>query len=388
MDLKKTLKLFFNIAHIPMALYENGVLVKEFSDRSFQPSLALHCIKPILEDISTEHVNATFTEDFLICGYIKDKASNQLLIVGPVSELPCSRKIAYKLLDEMKEPPSRVDELVSFLEQIPCMLLTNYLNNLLFLNHLINKEEDSDKYLSEKIESLIGPGMDLHKQKWHPMHNPRELEISMLACVEFGKVNELDEILRNHIDTEGKMGTAGNDPLRSFKNVVVASIALVSRQAVKGGMDYEAALSATDIYSQKLEMLRTYESVRTLWFQVLFDYTSQVEKIRNLNTHSKLVHKANGYIQNHLYEMVRVADIAAFTGHNISYLCRAFKNDTGKTLSDYINEVKIEEAKYLLVSTKKPIVEIAIALGYSSQSYFATVFKKIVGLTPAQYRKS
>ena len=388
MDFKKTLKLFFNIANIPMSLYDEGVLLAEFSNRSFRPDLALHCVKAILEDITTEHVNATFTEDSLICGYIKDKKSNQLLIVGPVSELPCSRKIAYKLLTEMKEPSGRVDELMNYLEQIPCMLLADFLRNLLFLNHLINDEDKTDKYLNEKIESMIGPGMDIHKQKWHPKHNSRDLEIAMLACVEFGKVSELDEILRNHIDTEGNMGTAGNDPLRSFKNVVVSSIAVVARQAAKGGMDYEAALSATDVYLQKLERLRTYESVRALWFQMLFDYTSQVEKIRNLNSHSKLVHKANGYIQNHLYEMVRVADIAAYTGHNISYLCRAFKNDTGKTLSEYINEVKIEEAKRLLISTKKPIVEIAIALGFSSQSYFATVFKSKVGVTPVQYRQS
>lgn len=110
-------------------------------------------------------------------------------------------------------------------------------------------------------------------------------------------------------------------------------------------------------------------------------------RIRGLNTSSKLARRVAAYVQEHVYETLKVNDIADFTGNNVSYLCRTFKKDTGKTLNDYINEVKLEEAKKLLSSTEKSIVDIAVALGYSSQPYFTTLFKKRTGMTPVEYRE-
>jgi AraC-like DNA-binding protein len=69
------------------------------------------------------------------------------------------------------------------------------------------------------------------------------------------------------------------------------------------------------------------------------------------------------------------------------YMAKLFKKETGKTLSSYLSEVKLEQAKYMLTETDLPVSTIASSLHYSNFSYFSKVFRTEMGLTPARYRK-
>jgi AraC-like DNA-binding protein len=73
---------------------------------------------------------------------------------------------------------------------------------------------------------------------------------------------------------------------------------------------------------------------------------------------------------------------------NCSYLCNHFKKETGKTITEYINELKVRESKRLLKNSKLSLIEISTRLGFSSQSYFHIVFKKHTGITPQEFRKT
>ena len=71
---------------------------------------------------------------------------------------------------------------------------------------------------------------------------------------------------------------------------------------------------------------------------------------------------------------------------NRTYLCSLFAQQTGMTISQYVTNIKVEEAKRIMDITPKTIAEIAAYLGYSSQSHFQRVFKKHTGMTPGEYR--
>jgi len=73
---------------------------------------------------------------------------------------------------------------------------------------------------------------------------------------------------------------------------------------------------------------------------------------------------------------------------SVPYICRHFKDQTGKTISTYIQEVKVEESKRLLLHSNKSIFDISTQLAFSSPKYFSMIFKKIVGLTPDEFRKN
>ena len=68
------------------------------------------------------------------------------------------------------------------------------------------------------------------------------------------------------------------------------------------------------------------------------------------------------------------------------YLSMLFKHVTGLTFRDYLNKVRVEDAKRLLISTDYQIMEIAVACGFNDQSYFTKVFKKYTGLSPRNFR--
>ena len=162
---------------------------------------------------------------------------------------------------------------------------------------------------------------------------------------------------------------------------------LVSRAAIRGGMDADDALSLSDAYIQNCELMNNIERITNLQYRMFFDYTERVEKLRMGKTPSKFVLDVTNYIHHHLSESVTTVDIAKALYMSRSRLSVKFKQETNENLIDFILKEKTEEAKRLLRYTDKPITAISAYLGFSSQSHFSHVFKKYTNSLPNKYRK-
>lgn len=386
MQLVKVLKYYFQTSHLPLAVYEGKALVEEYAVRRFCPNPARFYAESILDGDSVRTMDLTMSRDGMICGFVREAESGLTVIVGPVLEFPCTKKKAFAILRELGEPAIRAEELINYFAKIPRMSVVTFYKNLSFLNYVINGEEPKDDYM-DRVERLLGDETELESQHRPGVHSGAEVEARLLSCVEFGRMEELEYVVRNQLPQNNQMGRAAQDSIHSVRNVMIASVAVVARYAVKGGMDYEEAMELSDHYLQKLDVMDSYDEIVNLWGNAVFDYTARVCKIRSLNTRSKLVRKVAGYVQSHMYSPVTAEEIAEDAGYHISYLSRVFRRETGKNIRDYINEEKVEEAKRLLAYSDKPIVEISMLLGFSSQAYFTTVFKRITKMTPAKYRE-
>lgn len=386
MELTKIAKFYNDISNIPTAVVGMEGVEAQFGIRVFEPNVAQFYITPILTAETKMEVDLTVSEDLLMCGYVIDIKSRKALLLGPVMEYPCTKTIAFRILKRMGVSLKRADELVHYFEKIPTMALTTFTKNLFFLNYVINdrapKTEDWNEILVEKL----GKEQEVRNKRENVVHNTREYDSKLEACIEYGKVDELVEFM-SHIRGEGKMGITADNSVRSFKNVAISSIAIISRAAARGGMEYEEALSLSDEFIRKVETRNTFDGINEVLGQAFYEYASLVARVRALNSDSKIVREISHYVQKHISEPIQISEIAEALGNSVSYLCRTFKKETGQTLKEYINQTKLEEAKYLLLSTGKPIVDIAMELGYSSQAYFTTMFGKYVGKTPAQFRE-
>lgn len=80
--------------------------------------------------------------------------------------------------------------------------------------------------------------------------------------------------------------------------------------------------------------------------------------------------------------------VANESGLQVNYFCKKFKRVTGKTYTDYLNELKIDYSCRLLQSTNLSVIEICFTCGFASVSQFNREFKKRKGVTPVSYRKS
>ena len=97
--------------------------------------------------------------------------------------------------------------------------------------------------------------------------------------------------------------------------------------------------------------------------------------------------KAEEYIHTHFRDPITLEALARYLNLNKSYLCTIFKKATKDSFCNYTNRVRIEESKKLLLNTNESMLDIALAVGFSSASYFNTIFKKLEGKTPLEYRK-
>ncbi len=94
------------------------------------------------------------------------------------------------------------------------------------------------------------------------------------------------------------------------------------------------------------------------------------------------------YIDTNYDKRIGLDEIADDSGYSKFHLSRIFKKATGKTVIDYLTEVRIRKAKELLAITKESVKNIAFRTGFSDPAYFAWTFKKKEGITPLQYRAS
>lgn len=94
------------------------------------------------------------------------------------------------------------------------------------------------------------------------------------------------------------------------------------------------------------------------------------------------------FIKRNYRSELSLRDVASSVYQSPSYFSRLFKKETGENFSDYINRVRIDQAKKLLLEEHIPLNRLATEVGYSDQSYFSKIFKKKTGLSPRQYRDS
>ena len=185
-----------------------------------------------------------------------------------------------------------------------------------------------------------------------------------------------------------KPGIIIKNAIRQAKNMFIVSTALFSRAAIRGGMDTIDALKLSDSYIMKCEQLTTPLAISNLQFHMVLDYVENVEKVRYHRNKSEFVGEVANYVRHHLSEPIKTEDIADALFISRSRLSTKFKEESGITLTEYIRNMKISEAKHLLKHTDKSLLLISTHLGFSSQSHFCKVFKEVTGMSPSEFKET
>lgn len=114
---------------------------------------------------------------------------------------------------------------------------------------------------------------------------------------------------------------------------------------------------------------------------------SAVIESQEIKSSSKMILSAVQYINSNFNQNISLTDVANAIHISKNYLCDLFKKEMNMTFIDYVTNLRIEKAKYLLSNTDKKMYEISEEVGYNDYAYFSQIFKRHTGTTLSMYRK-
>jgi len=177
-----------------------------------------------------------------------------------------------------------------------------------------------------------------------------------------------------------------SDPIRNAKNYCIICNTLLRKAAEQGGVHPVYLDKASSDFARKIEALKETEGAKTLMADMITSYCRLVRK-HAMKQYSPPVQKTLAYIDADLSGDLSLHTLASIQGISGSYLSARFKKETGQTITDYVNEKRVQKAKQLLSTTKLQIQTIAQYCGISDVNYFSKIFKKYADTTPKEYRK-
>ena len=254
----------------------------------------------------------------------------------------------------------------------------------MFSNLIADSKQDLLKN-NQKLLQQSRINESIQRYKAETIHNttyPYEKEKALIQKVKTGNVPEANAILN---DLLGYVLFSKGNSLDVVKTRSVELCSLLSRTAMEGGASPDAMLNLNSHFIKNLQQIDTLDSLCHM-LQEIVETFSECMFPHLSSKNNDCIKKAISYISEHFNAPLTLEEVAAHVHLHPAYFSTLFKNTTGTSFKNYLNNVRIEESKLLLSNTDYSIIDIAIAVGFEDQSYFSKVFKKYTGITPKQFR--
>lgn len=177
------------------------------------------------------------------------------------------------------------------------------------------------------------------------------------------------------------------DALRNTKNYCIIMNTLLRKAAEQGGVHPIYLHQTSSDLAQQIERLSTPTAANSLMQSMYYSYCRLVNRHATEN-YSLPVQRAITYIDTDLTADLSLRALAEAQNLSGGYLSTLFKKETGLTVTEYVNTRRVRQALRLLNSSHLQIQTIARLCGIPDVNYFSKVFKKIVGMSPMEYRKT
>lgn len=140
------------------------------------------------------------------------------------------------------------------------------------------------------------------------------------------------------------------------------------------------------VYNEPLNLYQPYREARKALGQslsegTLLNFYEELTKDQNLQ-------KCIEYISNYFHEDLSIKKVANKVHLSHTYFSRLFKKELGVSFVEYVTNIRIKRAKWLLANTNDTIEAIAAQVGFNTPNYFSSIFKKHAGMSPSEYREA
>lgn len=168
----------------------------------------------------------------------------------------------------------------------------------------------------------------------------------------------------------------------------VLNVSTLAGRMIEAGYSKNKLFPYCDEAMQKMDRMHNTRDIDRLAYQTTIGLCEMVHDARDKKKLSSAIALICEYIQKHIYEAIRLEDLEKVTSLNRRTLTMRFKDEMGTTIPKYVSDRKLDEAKYLLSSSKMSISEISDLLSFSNQSHLTMRFREKYDITPNEYRKN
>lgn len=242
----------------------------------------------------------------------------------------------------------------------------------------INVMEVSAFYETSKINRYVG----VNKEKKTYLEDTEHYLNEIIFGIKKGDVCHA----LNHFHYLLQIFKDNNGSIHDIQDVGIRIKAFVEKYL----LEYDVTLYDITDFEQDISRLffecrqiREYSEMMESIIKATSGYVSSY-----LNRRGTLIFEVEKYIDENFEKNITVSEIARSIGVSLSYLSRVYKEQTGMTLIQFINEKKLEKAKQYLCETDYKVYEIADLLGFENATYFSSFFKKNTGVSPKEYGDS
>jgi AraC-like DNA-binding protein len=312
------------------------------------------------------------------------------ILVGPLISSLSVVELVRETIVSQQLPVAERKMLEQFYESLPIVSDTELQHMGQLLGHLCIHHEI-------QAQQIPSPGrFQYPKQSFHAMTSEEHRQVIeqryehqnlLMDAISTGN----QEQARIHVDyliaalVEFSDRVPGS-PLRASKNIGFVLNTICRLAAERSGVHPVYLHHISERFAIQIERTSSLPELKKLFRTLVAEYGELVQTA-STGSYSPIVKKAIDYILLNLGSALQLEKIAEQIHVNPSHLSRRFKQETGMTLTDFINHRRIEEAKLYLQRGHATVTEVAFLVGFNDLNYFGKVFKKFTSMSPTQYAR-
>jgi len=316
------------------------------------------------------------------------------LAAGPISPVCCEDFDVEELIDalELNMTFDEIAETVKYVPVISSDLITHIANLLYVCSRQLSAENDisrveksneiyeQQKQIGEYIQNVKAM-LIKESQSYisYPYDKEKQLSYAIISNDLANSRKYLNEIL-------GHIFFSSANNLDVIKVRAMELSVMISRAALDGGADQSKIFDINIKFLSEFFNYKTIEEVCWALTDILRKFTKETFEFSHVK-HVDLISKAVSYVKTNYMRKLTLNEVAEYVFLSPSYFSKIFKEEMNYYYNDYLNYVRVEKSKVLLLTERISLVDIAANVGFYDQSYFNKVFKRITGVTPKKFKE-
>ena len=337
-------------------------------------------------------------DDGFLCHHIvfllpSENEKPMFAYIGPYTQELISKQHITRLSEKYRFSPELISKIETFYQEIPFLPDETHFLSIVytFCSHLWG---GTDKFTTKQFQDFYPINFDsvLKYSGKEPLDSSHDMlyveerydtERQLMQAVSIGQIPKAELLFATL--SKYQFEARSTNALRNTKNYLIILNTLLRVAVRNGDVPPFHIDKLSSAYAHKIEATTSTNAGIALMKEMVRKYCLLV-KNHSMKGYSLLIRKVLTQIDYDLTADLGLKNLAAQLNVNPSYLSTLFKKETGSTLTEYVNQKRIEHAVFLLNSSSLQIQMIAQYSGIPDVNYFTKTLKKIIGITPKEYR--